>query len=58
MIAETLKICDENTDHEVKNDNLWNEKGRLSPKHQKYHIHDHAFRSSPVNISLIKSIER
>lgn len=42
----------------VKNDNLWNEKGRLSPKHQKYHIHDHAFRSSPVNISLIKSIER
>ncbi len=48
----------DSTSQRVKNDNLWNEKGRLSPEQQKYHINDHTFRSSPVNISYVKSIER
>lgn len=41
----------------VKNENLWNEKLRLSPKFKKYHIQDHSFRKSPVDLNMIKSIE-
>ena len=40
------------------NDNLWNEKGRLSPEQQKYHFSEHTFRTNPQKIELIEMVDR
>ena len=40
------------------NDNLWNEKYRLSPGCAKYHISEHTFRTHPQKLELIEMLER
>jgi hypothetical protein len=38
----------------VVNENFWNENKRLSPKYTKYHINNHTFRKTPVNLEAVK----